>query len=345
MNLCCRPDERIPAAVIAPRIAPCPQARHLNGVCFSPGRWRSLHVSMVAADRFVHPRLLGGLLSPRAPLPGRATSIPRPRWKGTVLAGGKSRPVGFVAVPAEQGGDFAGQDDHIADRETRSPTSSNRAGRNAATRHCSKRSACWPSGSSPGPPVPGNRPRHPGFRAGACPDRQGQGPRSITSRPPRTPSATSRRCCGRQGRGGARLSSNALQQYGGSDVADQLGPLKRQADAVALARPTTAQPQARLLREAQAAIGDRNLRVALIAFEQALQTGRRPAGIRRQYDEVCRPSALRREGAQAGQLRRDPSRIEEAIAALEEARRPGTLPRCAWTWTNTTSRSRNVAIG
>ncbi len=126
----------------------------------------------------------------------------------------------------------------------------------------------------------------------------------------------------------AKLSTQALQQLGGTDLADDLAKLKREADAVAAAAvDDRAARKARFQAEAEAALRDQNLRAAVIAFEHALQAADDEA-LRRQYEDVRATLARYDENRQrAAQLRRDPARLEEAIAALKQAQQAWDTPQ------------------
>ncbi len=126
----------------------------------------------------------------------------------------------------------------------------------------------------------------------------------------------------------ARLASTALLQYGGTDLAPELAKVKQQAEALVTAGAGDITDRVRRLQtDARAALQDNNLRAAAISLEQALALGDDPA-LRQQLDEVHGRLAryddnLRR----ARELRRYPTRLEEAIAALQEAARAwDTLP-------------------
>src|SRR5207237_868630 len=68
----------------------------------------------------------------------------------------------------------------------------------------------------------------------------------------------------------AKLASAGLRQYGGGDAAEALARLKREADALAAAPiDDGAARRARFAREGDDAVRDRNLRAAVIAYEQA----------------------------------------------------------------------------
>jgi hypothetical protein len=118
----------------------------------------------------------------------------------------------------------------------------------------------------------------------------------------------------------ARLATASLQQFGGTDAAEVLAKLKRQADAMTAAQLDNKIAYGeRLRQEGDAAIRDRNLRAAAIAYEQALTYGDN-ADLKRQLDQVrtalaCYDDNRRR----AAELRRDPANLEDAIAALREA--------------------------
>jgi tetratricopeptide (TPR) repeat protein len=124
----------------------------------------------------------------------------------------------------------------------------------------------------------------------------------------------------------ARLATAGLQQFGGSDDADRLAKLKIQAEALATAQlaqsaqaDDRAAHRARLRQEAEAAMGEKNLRAAAIAYEQALQLGD-DADVRRRLDDIqgslTRYDDRRRRAAE---LRRDPVNLEDAIVTLQQA--------------------------
>jgi tetratricopeptide (TPR) repeat protein len=118
----------------------------------------------------------------------------------------------------------------------------------------------------------------------------------------------------------ARLATAALSQYGGTDSAERLARLKRQADAMVVAQveDQTAR-RARFRAEAEAALREKNLRAAAIAFEQALQFGDDPT-LRQQHNETRRALTRYDENrARAAELRRDPYQLEDAIALYQEA--------------------------
>jgi tetratricopeptide (TPR) repeat protein len=120
----------------------------------------------------------------------------------------------------------------------------------------------------------------------------------------------------------ARLSSAALQQYGGTEATDELARVQRQAEAlVTAASDDAAGRRRRLQTDAEAALKDNNLRAAAISLEQALQLGDDPVR-RRQFEEVRgRLTRYDDDLRRARELRRDPGRLEEALAALQDAGR------------------------
>jgi len=129
----------------------------------------------------------------------------------------------------------------------------------------------------------------------------------------------------------ARLSTDALQQFGGSDTAEALARLKRQADALTTAldqnQAAMAERRTRLLQDGNAALRNGNLRAGLIGLEQALQLGDDPA-VRQRYDETR--AALQRYDEQrqiAFQMRRNPGQLEDALAALREAQKAWDTPQ------------------
>src|SRR5262249_5149388 len=117
----------------------------------------------------------------------------------------------------------------------------------------------------------------------------------------------------------ANLAGQALEQYGGGDQAAELAKLKQQADAVvtSAADDTNARFTA-LKAEADANVEKKNLRAAVVSLEQALAVkadevlSERLAEIRatvKTYDD---------NRALAAGLRRDPTRLEEALTYLRK---------------------------
>jgi tetratricopeptide (TPR) repeat protein len=126
----------------------------------------------------------------------------------------------------------------------------------------------------------------------------------------------------------AQLGTAALQQFGATDVAEDLARLKRQADAVAVAAVDDARVRvARFQQEAESAYRDQNLRAAAIAYEQVLQLTN-DLEARRRYDEV-RDALARYDDARvrAIRLRRDPAQLEDALAAYQEAQKAWDTPQ------------------
>jgi tetratricopeptide (TPR) repeat protein len=120
----------------------------------------------------------------------------------------------------------------------------------------------------------------------------------------------------------ATLAAGGLQEYGGSDVADQLAKLKRQADALTATQLTdNAARKDHFRQEGDAARKDGNLRAVAIAYEQALAYGD-DADLRRQLDDLRGTLTKYDDNRQrAGDLRRDPANLEDAVAALQEAQK------------------------
>lgn len=123
----------------------------------------------------------------------------------------------------------------------------------------------------------------------------------------------------------AQLGTAALSQFGGTDVADALEKIKRQADAIAAAPlDDAAARRTRFLREADGARRDNNLRAAAIALEQLADD----AEARKQLDELRNTLARYDDArARAARLRRDASQLEDALALLEEARKAWDTPQ------------------
>ncbi len=120
----------------------------------------------------------------------------------------------------------------------------------------------------------------------------------------------------------ARLAGAALSQYGGGDRADDLSKLKQEAEAVVTAaQDDTATRRAALKAEADAALRDNNLRAAAVALEQAVALGD-DADLRgRLTDLRGKLDTYDDNRARAIEMRRDPSRVEQALTRLQEAQR------------------------
>lgn len=123
----------------------------------------------------------------------------------------------------------------------------------------------------------------------------------------------------------AALATTALAQFGDGDASDALERVMRQAEAMTSANlDDAAVRRAVFLAEAEAARRQNNLRAAAVALEQVADD---PA-TRRQLDATLATLARYDEARRrAARLRRDPSQLEDAIAALEEARRAWDTPQ------------------
>jgi hypothetical protein len=120
----------------------------------------------------------------------------------------------------------------------------------------------------------------------------------------------------------ATLAGDALKEFGGGDDADKLVALRLQAEAVRAAEKDE-KADARYTRfraEGKQALEEKNLRAAALAFEQAL-LARDDADLKLTYDDVRgkldQYDALRKK---AKELRGDPLRQDDALAALKEAK-------------------------
>jgi hypothetical protein len=126
----------------------------------------------------------------------------------------------------------------------------------------------------------------------------------------------------------ARLAQLALQQYGDTDVAADLASLQQQANALA-ATPSgdSAERRAFYQKEAEAALANNQLRSAAVAYEQLLQLAE-DVGTRKRLEELRDSLARYDENRRrAAELRRDPSNLEDALAALQEASRAWDTPQ------------------
>src|SRR5262245_11584661 len=118
----------------------------------------------------------------------------------------------------------------------------------------------------------------------------------------------------------AKLAAEALLRFGDGPDGERLASLKRQAEALLAASAGDRRTHlTRYRQEADTALREKNLRPAALALEQALAQGD-DADLRRQLDEVRTKLTRYDEGRRrAAELRRDPERAEEALAALRDA--------------------------
>ncbi len=117
----------------------------------------------------------------------------------------------------------------------------------------------------------------------------------------------------------ARLAASALREYGDSEASEALARLKRQADALLTAQIDQQARLARFRQEAEEAARANNLRAAVLSYEQALTYGADDA-LRGRLDQLRATLTRYDDGRRrAAELRRDPTRLEDALAALREA--------------------------
>ncbi|MFO0809353.1 MAG: hypothetical protein U0746_12070 [Gemmataceae bacterium] len=117
----------------------------------------------------------------------------------------------------------------------------------------------------------------------------------------------------------AKLATEALNTYGDSEASETIIALKRQADALVTARLDAAARLSRFRQEAESAEQAKDLRRAVLAYEQAVMAGG-AEDVRRKLD-THRASLARYEDARrrAADFRRDADKLDEALAALREA--------------------------
>ncbi len=125
----------------------------------------------------------------------------------------------------------------------------------------------------------------------------------------------------------AKLAGQALDQYGGGPAGEALAGLKRQADALLFSNQNQAAQAERMRHDAEAAASAKNLRAALVSYEQALAAQPEPA-VQQRYDEI-RQTVNRYDELRdrAFVLRRDPYRLEEAIDLYRQAGQTWDTPQ------------------
>ncbi len=120
-----------------------------------------------------------------------------------------------------------------------------------------------------------------------------------------------------------KLVSEAIKEFGDGDDAEELVKLRLQAEALKNAGAKDKEDNEtryqRFRKEGEAAMEEKNLRAAALAYEQALQA-RDDAGLQTKYDDIRNKldtyDTLRKKAAE---LRRDPTQVEEALEALKGA--------------------------
>ncbi|MFT3882497.1 MAG: hypothetical protein QM703_22955 [Gemmatales bacterium] len=123
-----------------------------------------------------------------------------------------------------------------------------------------------------------------------------------------------------QGEQATQLAILALAQFGDGPEAIKLAAMKRQADALVAAKNPNAVSQfERLKTEAETTLRENNLRTAVLCYEQAVSL-KDDAVLQKQL-ETLRARLAKYDSAmeRALVLRRDTQRLDEAIAAYQEA--------------------------
>lgn len=126
----------------------------------------------------------------------------------------------------------------------------------------------------------------------------------------------------------SRLATEALQQYGDTDMAEKLTSLKRQSDALLATQLEEKQGKQRFADEAAAAVKAKNFRTAVISYEQAFAHGVSDPAMQKEYDTLrTRLTAYDTNRAKAAELRRDAYKLEEALVCLKTARDSWDTPQ------------------
>ena len=128
----------------------------------------------------------------------------------------------------------------------------------------------------------------------------------------------------------SKMAADALAQYGDSDFAEKLTALKRQADALAAVQAPDAASKNKFLTDAETARAAKNLRAALIAYDQGAAAGVDVTALKPVYDDLrAKLTSYDDNRSHAAELRKDSSKLEEAVTALEEAKKAWDTPQIA----------------
>ena len=127
----------------------------------------------------------------------------------------------------------------------------------------------------------------------------------------------------------AKLVNDALKEFGAGNDADTLVQLKLQTDALQAVQ-NKEEPAARFKRfqqEGNDALAEKNLRAAVLAYEQALQAQDDKATQQKYEDARAALEKYDTLRKRAAELRRDPLQLEAALDALKQAQEAwDTLP-------------------
>jgi tetratricopeptide (TPR) repeat protein len=118
----------------------------------------------------------------------------------------------------------------------------------------------------------------------------------------------------------ATLATDALAQFGDTDLAETITSLKRQADALVGAGLEGKARGQKFFDEAEAARKANNIRAAVVAYEQAIAAGAEPGELKETY-ETLRTRLTRYDDnrTRAAELRKDPMQLEQARTVLKAA--------------------------
>ncbi|MSR53727.1 MAG: tetratricopeptide repeat protein [Gemmataceae bacterium] len=118
----------------------------------------------------------------------------------------------------------------------------------------------------------------------------------------------------------SQLATDALGQYGDSELAETLTGLKRQADALLSAGLEDKARKQRFLAEAEAARKAGNLRSAVLSYEQAIASGAEPGELKESYESLRQKLANYDDNrTKAAELRKAPYQLEQAVTSLKVA--------------------------
>ena len=149
----------------------------------------------------------------------------------------------------------------------------------------------------------------------------------------------------------SELATTALKSFvGDADDTRRLEDIKRQSDALLSQQLAGRDRQQRFIDEATVAKKDGSLRLAALSYERALANGVDDADFRRDADSVRQTVARYDESrARGAELRRDPQKLEEAVAVYKVALEAWDTPQIRQELSDTQAalehRRDRVAIG
>ncbi|QVL32444.1 hypothetical protein KIH39_00570 [Telmatocola sphagniphila] len=119
----------------------------------------------------------------------------------------------------------------------------------------------------------------------------------------------------------SRLASDALLQFGDSEIAVVLTQIKKEADAILSAELGEGNKKQRFRQEALQALEAKNIRAALISYDQAVANGENDPELKAKFEGYRNALQQYEETrSQAIELRKDSGKVDLALATFQKAK-------------------------